>query len=217
MTKYGKLASVLIGIWFVIELAASGLHVFKTGPNAPPLAFGLAAGIPLLLFLGWFAASAGFREFAMGLNPRVLTWVQSWRLDGFVFLVLATYGILPRLFAFSAGWGDIFIGATAVFAGLKLASPDHRGSFIVWQLLGIADLVNAIAMGTLAHVIDPRGIQTDAMTVLPMSLIPTFGVPLFMMLHIICIAQARRWPARRELQIRRPTFSEDPLIAKMPR
>jgi hypothetical protein len=31
------------------------------------------------------------------------------------------------------------------------------------------------------------------MTVLPLSLIPTFLVPLFMMLHVICIAQARAW------------------------
>jgi hypothetical protein len=28
---------------------------------------------------------------------------------------------------------------------------------------------------------------------LPMSLIPTFGVPIFFILHIICIAQALRW------------------------
>jgi hypothetical protein len=217
MAKYGKLSSALIASWFVIEVAASGLHLFRTGPNDPPLVFGLAAGTPLLLFLVWFATSAGFREFTMNLNPRVLTWVQSWRLDGFVFLVLATYGILPRLFAFPAGWGDIFIGATSVFVGLKLASPDHRGSFIVWQILGIADLVNAVALGVLAHVIDPHGIQTVALTVLPTSLIPTFGVPLFMMLHIICMAQASRWRARRESKTSHSTFSEDALIVKMPR
>jgi hypothetical protein len=201
MRNFGKLTSVLIASWFVLELAASGLGLFRTAPNAPPLVFGLAAGIPLLLFLAWFAASARFREFAMSLNPRVLTWVQSWRLDGFVFLVLATYGILPRLFALPAGWGDIFIGATAVFVGLKLAGSDHRGSFIAWQLLGMADLANAVTLGTLAPAIDPQGIPTDAMTVLPMSLIPTFGVPLFMMFHIICIAQALRWPAKQKSEI----------------
>jgi hypothetical protein len=31
------------------------------------------------------------------------------------------------------------------------------------------------------------------MTELPLSLIPTFLVPLFLMLHSICIAQARKW------------------------
>lgn len=194
MTKYGKLASALIAAWFVFALTASGLQLFRTAPNKPPLLFGLAVGIPLVLFVAGLVASAGFRQFTMNLNPRVLTWVQSWRLGGFVFLVLATYGILPGMFALPAGWGDIAIGATAIFAGLKLATPDHRKSFIAWQLLGMADLVNALAMGTLANFIDPHGIPTAAMTVLPLSLIPTFAVPLLMMLHIICIAQAYRWP-----------------------
>ena len=197
MTKYGKLASALIAAWFVFALTASGLHLFRNAPNTPPLLFGLAVAIPLVLFIVGFAASAGFRQFTMNLNPRVLTWVQSWRLVGFAFLVLATYGILPGMFALPAGWGDIAIGATAIFAGLKLATPDHRRSFIAWQLLGMADLVNALAMGTLANFIDPHGISTGAMTVLPLSLIPTFAVPLLMMFHIICIAQAYRWPVLR--------------------
>ncbi|HWO30722.1 MAG TPA: hypothetical protein VNO32_18160, partial [Candidatus Acidoferrum sp.] len=111
--------------------------------------------------------------------------------------VLGTYKILPAFFALSAGWGDIAIGATAPFAALRLANPAHRKGFIFWQLLGITDLLNALALGTLAGVIDPHGIPTGAMTVLPMSYISTFAVPLFLILHIICIAQARRWSATR--------------------
>ena len=41
----------------------------------------------------------------MGMMPRILTLVQSWRIAGFVFLVLAAYGILPRLQAFACGMG----------------------------------------------------------------------------------------------------------------
>jgi hypothetical protein len=48
-------------------------------------------------------------------------------------------------------------------------------------------------MGVATRFIDPHGISASAMTVLPMSLIPTFGVPLFMILHFISIAQARQW------------------------
>ncbi len=194
MTKYGKLTAVLIAAWFVFALTASGLHLFNTGPNQPPLPLGLAAVTPLALFLMWFAASSRFRQFTMTLNPRVLTWVQSWRIAGFVFLVLAAYGILPGLFALPAGWGDMIIGATAPLVALMLANSGHRRSFIAWQLLGMADLVTAVTLGTLARVIDPHGVATSAMTVLPMSLIPTFAVPLFMILHVICIAQAARWP-----------------------
>jgi hypothetical protein len=127
------------------------------------------------------------------LNPRTLTIVQAWRIAGFVFLVLYTYGILPGQLALPAGWGDIAIGATAPLVALKLANPNHRKGFILWQLLGITDLVNAVGMGVAARFINPHGIATSAMTVLPMSLIPTFAVPLFMILHFISIAQARQW------------------------
>jgi hypothetical protein len=195
MTSYAKLTSGLIGAWFALILTLSALHVFKVRPSQPPLPFGIAALTPIIAFLVWFAASPGFRRFTLSLSPQVLAIVQSWRIAGFVFLVLAAYGLLPLAFAMPAGWGDIAIGATAPLVALKLANPSHRTSFIVWQLLGMADLVTAVTMGTLAGIIDPHGIPTTAMTVLPMSLIPTFAVPLFLILHIISIAHARQWPA----------------------
>jgi hypothetical protein len=98
---------------------------------------------PIGLFMLWYAASKRFREFVLNLNPRTLTVVHSWRLVGFTFLVLYSYGILPGLFALPAGWGDIAIGATAPFAAMALANPGRRRSFIVWQALGILDLVLA--------------------------------------------------------------------------
>jgi len=195
MSKYAKLSAGLLAAWLVFTLSASALHLFVNAPNTPPIAFGLAVLTPVIVFLVWFAFSPGFRQFLLSLSPRALTLVQSVRIAGIVFLVLATYKILPAYFALSAGWGDIIIGATAPFAALWLANPAHRKGFIFWQLLGIADLVNALALGTLSGIIDPHGISTAAMTVLPMSYIPTFAVPVFLILHIICIAQARRWPA----------------------
>jgi hypothetical protein len=195
MSRYAKLTASLVGAWLVFSIVASALHLYRTGPDQPALALGLAAVTPILVFLVWFARARGFQEFIMSLNPRVLTLVQSWRIAGFVFLVLAAYGILPRVFAMPAGWGDITIGATAAFAALKLATPERRTSFIVWQVLGIADLITAVTLGTLAQVIDPHGLPTSAMTVLPLSLIPTFAVPLFLILHVICVAQAKQWPA----------------------
>ena len=196
MSRYAKLTSGLVGAWFAISLTASALHLYRTGAGQPPLPLGLAAITPIIVFLVWFSRSPVFREFALSLNPRVLTLVQSWRIAGFVFLVLASYGVLPRLFALPAGWGDITIGITAWFVALKLATAEHRRSFLIWQSLGIADLVTAVTLGTLASTIDPRGVPTSPMTVLPLSLIPTFAVPLMLILHVICIAQAMRWPVQ---------------------
>jgi hypothetical protein len=98
------------------------------------------------------------------------------------------------MFALPAGWGDMAIGVTAPFVALALTSPAHRKSFIFWQILGITDLVTAVSLGVLSSVLNPHGIGAGAMTMLPMSLISTFEVPLFLILHIICIAQAVRWP-----------------------
>jgi hypothetical protein len=197
MSKYAKLSVGLLAAWLVFSLFSSALRLYQNPPNSPPLALGLAVATPIVLFLIWFASSPGFRQFVLLLSPRTLTLVQSLRIAGFVFLVLGTYKILPAFFARSAGWGDIAMGVTAPFAALRLANPVHRKGFIFWQVLGITDLVNALALATLAGVIDPHGIPTGAMTVLPMSYISTFAVPLFLILHIICIAQARRWPAPR--------------------
>ncbi len=194
MSKYAKLTSGLIGAWFVFTVGASASHLYTNDPNVPPLAFGLAVLTPIVLFLAWFISSAKFRQFTLSLSPRVLTLVQSWRIVGFTFLALAAFRVLPGLLALPAGWGDIAIGATAPFVALSLAAPGHRKSFILWQLLGVTDLVSAVALGALAGVLDPHGIAPTAMTMLPMSLIPTFGVPLFLIIHIICIAQAIRWP-----------------------
>ena len=200
MSKYAKLSAGLLAAWLVFALSSSALHLYVNAPNTPPIALGLAVVMPVVLFLTWFASSSGFREFVLSLSPRALTLVQSIRVAGIVFLALGTYKILPAYFALSAGWGDIIIGATAPFAALwlvnpGLANPTHRKGFIFWQFLGIADLINALALGTLAGFIDPHGIPTSAMAVLPMSYITTFAVPVFLILHIICIAQARRWPA----------------------
>jgi hypothetical protein len=194
--SYGKFTGGLIAAWFIFALAASALHIFKTDPNLPPLALGLAVAIPLVVFLFWYATSAGFRQFALSLDPRALTFVQSWRIVGFTFLVLYAAGILPGVFALPAGWGDIAIGATAPLAALKLANFSRRRSFIFWQILGIFDLVMAVTLGTTARLISPHGVSTQVMTVLPMSLIPTFAVPLLIMLHVICIAHARQWKER---------------------
>ena len=191
---YRRVTACLIAVWFVFALSASALHVFKT--DLLPVALGLAVTIPIVAFLLWFATSAAFRQFALSLNPRTLTFVQSWRVAGFTFLVLYAAGILPGVFALPAGGGDIAIGATAPLVAVKLANFNHRRGFIFWQILGISDLVMAVTLGTIARLISPDGVGTGVMTVLPLSLIPTFAVPLLIMLHVICIAQARQWTER---------------------
>jgi hypothetical protein len=190
-TRYEKLG--LVAIWFLLALYASASEWFRNDANRIGLAVAAAAVTPILVFALWFASSEKFRQFVMSLNPQVLTLAQSWRIVGFTFVLLEARGGLPAIFAWPAGYGDMAIGATATFVAWKLANPARRNGFIFWQLLGIADLVNAVGLGTTARLLSPSGPSMVAMTVLPLSLVPTFLVPLFFIFHVICIAQARGW------------------------
>jgi len=193
MKNYARFTLGLVIAWFVLALTASSLHLFQNNDNRIGLAVAFAAGTPIVLFSLWFAASQNFRRFALSLDPKILTSAQSWRIIGFTFLLLEAHRVLPAVFAFPAGYGDMFIGVTASYVAWKLADPAHRNNFILWQLLGILDLVIAVSIGTTAALISPQGPTMAPMTVLPLSLIPTFLVPLFTILHVICIAQARTW------------------------
>ncbi len=193
MKTYGKLTAWIIAAWFLFALSASALHLFENGSNSIGLAVAVAALTPIVVFSVWFKTSETFRHFVLSLNPGTLTAIHSWRILGFAFVLLQAYGALPAIFAWPAGYGDMAIGATASFAAWKLANPRHRTSFIAWQALGIADLVIAVSFGTTARLFSPQSTPMVAMTVLPLSLIPTFFVPLLLILHVICIAQAKRW------------------------
>jgi hypothetical protein len=189
----GKVTAVIVAAWFVFALIASDLLWFRNDANRLGIAVAVAALVPVLAFAAWFAASEKFRRFALSLDPQILTLAQTWRIIGFTFVLLEARGVLPAIFARPAGYGDMAIGATATFVAWKLASPMRRYSFILWQLLGIADLVTAVSLGATARLLSPHSTSMVAMTVLPLSLIPTFLVPLFLIFHLICIAQARAW------------------------
>ena len=113
MSNYGKVTGWLIGAWFVFASAGSALHLFQNDSERIGLAVAIAAGAPIVVFAVWLAASRAFREFTLSLNPKALTALQTWRIVGFVFVLLEAHRMLPAMFALPAGYGDMFIGLTA--------------------------------------------------------------------------------------------------------
>jgi len=190
--RYARLVTSLLAAWFLLVLSVPTLSIFKDGR----FPVGAAAALsPILVFLIWFGISASFREFTLSLDVRVLTTLQLSRVAGFTWFVAAAYGILPKVFALPAGWGDVGIGLTAPLAALYLAKSGRQRSFMMWQAAGIAELAVAVTLGVLAS---PRlrllgeGLTTQPLMVLPLSVIPMFGVPVAVILHMICIARAQR-------------------------
>ncbi len=198
--KYGRLTAALLAGWLAASITASKL-ILHAGPKYgmfPLISLGLFFVLPITFFLLWFRLSRGFRQFVLSLNPTALTIAQTWRIGGITFVTLEVFHILPGVFAQPAGWGDFFIGVTAPFVALYLARPGHKNAFIAWNLLGVLDLLNAVALGVLSStalgVLRPS-VSTDAMTMLPLSLIPTFAVPLLLIVHFILLAEAAGWQA----------------------
>jgi hypothetical protein len=62
-------------------------------------------------------------------------------------------------------------------------------------VIGLLDLGVAVGMGALSADSSIRlftgAPSTDAMAVLPLSLIPTFGVPIFVLLHVVSLLGLR--------------------------
>jgi hypothetical protein len=184
-----NLTLVFLAALFLFALGGSLLGVFDSGPR-PPLLLGLTATVPVALFVFCYLTSAQFREFVLSLDLRTLALAQVIRVVGIVFVILYFLGTLPGAFALPAGWGDFAIGITAPVVAWSWKRPFPKRTFIVWNLLGSLDLVNAMILGVLASP-SAMGILADDVTTrlmgqFPLSLIPTFFVPLLLIFHLIC-------------------------------
>ena len=188
--------AILLALWLGSVAALGARGAFAQAPGEPPLAIFLAVTLPILIFLAAYRTSATFRDLVLSLDQRLAVGLQAWRFGGLGFIALTAYNVLPGTFAWPAGLGDIAIGATAPVLAVALArNPALVSSrrFVAWNLLGILDLAVAVGTGTLVAWF---GIGADSasmgpMAQLPLLLIPGFLVPLFVILHVAAILQAR--------------------------
>jgi hypothetical protein len=178
--------AVLVVAWFGVALAAGAAGVFASPPGTPPTAIGLAAAVPPLVVIGLLLTSVRFRDWVRGLDLRLLTLLQTWRVAGLAFLALFAVGELPAGFALPAGLGDVLVGLTAPLVAVFVVGGGRwaRRTYIGWTVFGIADLLAAVALGVTS------GAGAAPMAELPMSLVPTFGVPFTLALHVISLVNA---------------------------
>ncbi len=184
------LAVAALAAWFLVALGSSLLGAFDSEARLP-VPLGLAVVAPVAVFLACYLLSADFRRLVSSLDLRLLTLAHTWRVGGVVFLILHQQGALPGVFAIPAGWGDIAIGVTAPVVVWSWQRLFPSWAFTVWNVLGGLDLVLAVALGLLASA-TPVGVlagdvTTRAMGQFPLSLIPTFFVPLLLIFHLIAL------------------------------
>jgi hypothetical protein len=173
----------------VLAIGAAGAIDPVTGVGVPGL--GLAVALPVAALAAAFFAFRPIRNAALAVPLPAMVAVNTIRILGVIFLMLQAEGKLPAPFAPSAGWGDIFVGVTALpvaWAMLRFG-PRARLLALLWNTIGIADLINAVALGALSA---PGPLQVFAgppssapMTTLPWLLIPGFLVPALMFIHVV--------------------------------
>jgi hypothetical protein len=191
----------VLALWLGLIIYLGSHGAFVGNADSPPLPIFFGAAIPLAVFFTAYFSWGAFRTFILSADLRLVTAIQAWRWAGLGFLSLYAYGILPALFAFPAGLGDMAVGVTAPWILLKLV---HNSSFaasrryVMWNIFGIIDFIVAVSMGVLSSGFFPGiarlngNITTSPLAHLPLILIPAYMVPLFIMLHCTALFQARQ-------------------------
>ena len=188
----------ILAIQFAIAYAigTGGLLTNTQLTIMPPIAATVL--IPVVLFLLAYALLARFREFVLAQDIRTLTALQLWRVIGFTFLALYSFSVLPGLFAWPAGLGDVSVGLVAAWMVVNLdKNPNYAYSsgFMRFQLFGMLDFVAALAAAALSSGAFPslitNGLTSSALDVWPLNLFPSFIVPGFIILHLVVLLKIR--------------------------
>lgn len=161
---------------------------------------------PLLLFGPLLIAAAlmllpAWRVILRTIPIEALIAIQGFRVVGGVFLIAFGSGVVPREFALPAAWGDIATGLLALPTAWIVYRRRQSWRFCagLFSAFGLADLINAVGIGTgllqdvsaaifgSSEVTQPGGLGG-----FPLALIPTFLVPQAIILHLMVFTKLAR-------------------------
>jgi hypothetical protein len=159
--------------------------------------------IPFAIVIPVFAGVALLRIGAVrrAIDRIPLQWlvrVQFYRVGGGLVLIAYAQDRMPGEFALPTGIGDILVGLAAVVVAHLVATHGAermRSAVLGWCALGIADLVVAVGTGFLSAPSSLQQLALDdpnsAISRYPFVLIPTFLVPISIVLHVYVIRRLR--------------------------
>jgi hypothetical protein len=185
---------IVLAVWFAVAyvLGESGrLAVLE--PPAPQV---ILVGLTVVLLLNE-AMLPGLKRWIASLDLRHLVAIHVARFVGVYFLVLYERGQLPYDFAVKGGWGDIVVatGALALLAVPGLIA--RRRLVLLWNVVGFVDILFVVTTAARLAAADPASIR--ALLRLPLSLLPTFLVPLIIATHVWIFARLRRERGRPQM------------------
>lgn len=183
----GRRYLLIAALWLLaaLGLGASG-RVARLHPPAPQLILG---GLTILLIASAVVFDR-FRGWLLAIDARAVLALHLTRFVGFYFLWLNRRGELPYAFAVPGGWGDILVASLALLILLRVPDPEARPHVLVgWNLLGFVDLL--MVVGTAARLAMAQPGSMQALLRLPLSLLPTFLVPILIASHVLLFWRIR--------------------------
>lgn len=173
-----RTVALALALWFTIFLVIGASRAMAA--LQPPLPQVILAGLVMLL-LAAYIGSKTLREWLHAIPLESLVALHLVRFVGIYFLWLHLRGRLPHDFAVPAGWGDITV---ACLAGILLVTrPSVRLPYLIWNALGLADILFVVITAARLALADPASMAE--LLRLPLSLLPTFAVPLVIFTHIV--------------------------------
>jgi hypothetical protein len=177
------------GAWLLAAYVAGASGLMRV--VRPPLPQVLIVALTAALLVLFWVPSV-FRRWALSVDLRALVLIHVTRFIGIDFLVLYRRGELPYDFAIPGGLGDIAVATTAIAVSL-FTRPDTRGGWgavLAWNVFGFLDILFVVATATRLGLADPYSMR--ALLQLPLSLLPTFLVPIIIATHVIIFARLGR-------------------------
>lgn len=186
------LVRTLLWLWFGGAVAAGHWLVLQ---RLPPLAFAslmlALAALPILAV----RRLPLLREWFDNIDDRTLVVLHVVRLVGIYFLWLHREGDLPRAFVLPGGIGETIIAVMGLPVALAPLAPESRQRAIrIWSIVGCINLL--LLAFTLTRLSLSYPLQVRAFSVLPLSLYPTFLLPLLLATQVLLLV--RTAPARTE-------------------
>jgi hypothetical protein len=192
-----RTAAIIVIGWFLLTIALASIDDYRADAvRVPTIQYGILVPVLIGGYLIWRSPRlAGLID---AVPQHWLIAIQLYRASGAIFLILYAAGKLPGLFAWPAGLGDVLVGILAPVVAVAFVRAPHKNSDLVsaWNIFGLADLVISVAAGFLTSPSPFQLFAFDApnqlISVFPLVLVPTFLVPVSVLLHLASLTKLRR-------------------------
>ncbi len=184
------LIRLIFWLWFggAVWAGHAGLLTRLPPPALPALVLMLGT-----LGVMFYVRIAPLRAWVETLDLRTLILLHLVRFFGVALLVYHAQGRLPFAFAVPAGIGDIAIALFALPVALApLDPPLRRRAIAIWNVAGMMSILLVLASVFRLNSRQPGVLE--ALTVLPLSLLPTFLAPFLITTHVVIFLRLSRTP-----------------------